>query len=1667
MKDFIFVKNAREHNLRGVDLKIPRNALVVFTGLSGSGKSSLAFDTIYAEGQRRYVESLSAYARQFLDQMQKPNVETIEGLSPAISIEQRVAGSNPRSTVGTATEIYDYLRLLFAKIGIPHCYRCGRRITRQTSQEIVEQILKEPEGTKLQILAPVVEGRKGEYREIFKNIQKEGFVRVRVDGQVREISDLVGTTRRVAPTLDKKKKHVIEIVVDRLVLKEGIKKRLADSVEAALKTGRGTVRVEFEREKKTEKVFSELHACVHCALSFQPPEPRLFSFNSPYGACPSCDGLGNCLEIDPELVVPDKNKPIRGGAIAPWNRGGRSLVIYLRRLLRHLAGDLGFSLDVPFKDLSKKHREIILHGSADESGWKSFEGVIPNLERRFKETESEFMKEEIHKYMSLKPCEECRGKRLKPQALSVKVEEKNIIEITAFSIEEAEGFFRRIRLTPSEEKIARPILKEISERLGFMKNVGLGYLSLDRPSGTLSGGEAQRIRLATQIGSGLMGVLYVLDEPSIGLHQRDNEKLLDALVALRNLGNTLIVVEHDEVTMKRADYLVDLGPGAGKHGGRIVAAGTPEEVMKNPESLTGQYLTGKRRIELPSERRPIARRKKMTVKKAAENNLKNIDVEIPLGVFTCVTGVSGSGKSTLVDEILFKGLARRLYKSKEKPGRHEAILGAEEIDKVIEIDQSPIGRTPRSNPATYTGVFGPIRDLFAKLPESRVRGFVPGRFSFNVKGGRCEACEGDGVKTIEMHFLPDVYVTCEVCKGKRFSDQTLEVRYKGKSISDVLSMSVEEALGVFENVPMIRSKLKTLHDVGLDYIELGQAATTLSGGEAQRVKLSTELSKRATGRTFYILDEPTTGLHFADIDKLLKVLQRLVDQGNTVLVIEHNLDVIKTADYLIDLGPEGGDKGGELVAAGPPEAVAKNPRSYTGRFLKAFFSFFLFFNLVAPFARAADDARVREARAYFHSNDFSNAAREFEALSRDAEGASVREAAAYWTAESYFKAKDYLSALKFYNDIIEHYPTSRFYVYSRYSKAWCLFELENVDDAILEFKRVIEDFPSHAFAVESKYKIAQALYELKKYDSAAQAFLKFIQENPLNPKIPNAAYLLGECQYNLGQYGAALESFKKSIELGGKTGFHAWALHGLAWSYFQIGKYPEALETFASFAEEPAAAGLADSFLFGRARALTRLGRHAEALDIYDQIIKDFPQSELLDNAFFWKAETLYDLGRAREAADLYEEMTRRFPAGDLTDDIQYNLAWAYLRLDKPDQAIEHFRTVVSEGHDETLKVSALCRIGDTALEKGDPEGALEQYDTVLKDFPGSIYSDYAQYQSGVTLSHLGRLDAAVLSFQSLLVNYPDSHFCDEALYRLGTTLIQKNNFAEAAAQFTKFAVLFPQSPLKDKAAFELGNCRFHLEEYEKALVIFKELNSRSPGSEVGQLAKYRMGWCYFRTHREKEGIAEFEDYLKRYPESAAAADVEFGLGQYYFDRGQYARSREYFGGIAAKFPTHAAAADALFRTALGYEREGDLWASVRELDLLSERFPKSEWSAKGMAKAADFLVSQGKTEEAKTELMKIINNFEAEPARSSAEKKLAEILKTEGRLREAAFHFGEALKRLEGEAACAARFELAEVYETEGDNPKAAAEFLKVSDACPKGAQAAEARLRAAKLKR
>ena len=931
----IVIRGAREHNLKNIDVEIPRDKLVVITGLSGSGKSSLAFDTIYAEGQRRYVESLSSYARQFLGLMEKPDVDYIEGLSPAVSIEQRTAGRNPRSTVATVTEVYDYLRLLFARVGVPHCYKCGRVIARQTVSQIVDRMLELPERTRVQILAPLVRGRKGEYREVFEQARKDGYVRMRVDGQVRSLDEDI--------VLEKTRKHTIEVVVDRLVVEPKVRGRLADSLETALGLGEGVVWVDVIGG--AELVFSERFACVACGISYEEIEPRVFSFNSPYGACPECDGLGTKRELDPDLVVPNKTLSVNQGAIVPW---GKSRDGWLHQRLRSVSRYAHIDLNAPFGELPKEAQEVLLYGTGkreikfeyEHRSGKArgeyvgkFEGVIPNLRRRYRQTPSSGIRWWIEGFMRTRPCPKCGGTRLKPEALAVTVGDRNIAEMTALSVKAARDFFERLRLSEREEQIARQILKEIRERLGFLVNVGLDYLTLDRVTGTLSGGEAQRIRLATQIGSQLMGVLYILDEPSIGLHQRDNRRLLDTLVRLRDLGNTVIVVEHDRETIETADYVVDLGPGAGVDGGQVVAAGTPKEVARNPRSLTGEYIARRREIPVP-ERRRSHNSQWLSVIGAKGHNLKSVEVRIPLGTFTCVTGVSGSGKSTLVDETLYRALAQRFYKSKGEPHPYERIVGLEYIDKVIDIDQSPIGRTPRSNPATYTGTFTPIRELFAQLPEAKLRGYKPGRFSFNVKGGRCEACQGDGILRIEMHFLPDVYVPCEVCKGQRYNRETLEIRYRGKTIADVLEMTVDEAMRFFEHIPRIHRKLKTISDVGLGYIHLGQPATTLSGGEAQRVKLSTELSKIGTGRTLYILDEPTTGLHFEDIKMLLGVLNRLVDRGNTVLVIEHNMEVIKTADYIIDLGPEGGDEGGWVVAEGTPEEVAQVEGSYTGQFLK-------------------------------------------------------------------------------------------------------------------------------------------------------------------------------------------------------------------------------------------------------------------------------------------------------------------------------------------------------------------------------------------------------------------------------------------------------------------------------------------------------------------------------------------------------------------------------------------------------------------------------------------------------------------------------------------------------------------------------------------------------------
>jgi excinuclease ABC subunit A len=938
MQQYIRVRGAREHNLKNVDVDMPRDSLVVLTGLSGSGKSSLAFDTIYAEGQRRYVESLSAYARQFLELMQKPDVDLIEGLSPAISIEQKTTSKNPRSTVGTVTEIYDYMRLLFARIGIPYSPATGLPIESQTVSQMVDRIMAMPEGTRLLLLAPIVRGRKGEYRKDLLDLQKRGFQRVKIDGKMYEID--------AAPVLDKKLKHDIEVVVDRVVVRKELGNRLADSLETALKLADGLV-ISEDADKATRTIFSAKFACPVSGFTIPEIEPRLFSFNNPFGACPACDGLGTKLFFDPELIVPDERKSLREGAVAPWADDSKT---YYAQTLDSIARHFKVSTNTPWKDLDDKVKQVILFGSGDkpitmkyEDGRKSytttrpFEGVIPNMERRYNETESNWRKEELSRYQNERPCETCQGRRLKPEALAVKIDKRDITQVSDLSILDAVQWFGALsaKLSAKERDIAQRILKEINERLGFLKNVGLEYLTLSRASGTLSGGESQRIRLASQIGSGLTGVLYVLDEPSIGLHQRDNDRLLTTLKRLRDLGNSVLVVEHDEEAIRAADYLVDMGPAAGIHGGHVIAAGTPEEVMKSADSITAQYLTGRRRIELPAQRRRGTGHK-LTVTGAKANNLQNIKASFPLGALSCITGVSGGGKSTLVIDTLYKALARKLMGAREHPGAYDKIEGAEHLDKVIDIDQSPIGRTPRSNPATYTGAFTPIRDWFAGLPEAKARGYGPGRFSFNVKGGRCEACEGDGVIKIEMHFLPDVYVQCDVCKGKRYNRETLEIAFKGKSIADVLDMTVEEGVIFFAAVPSIREKLATLDRVGLGYIHVGQPATTLSGGEAQRVKLAKELSRRATGRTLYILDEPTTGLHFEDVKKLLEVLHALVDQGNTILVIEHNLEVIKTADWIVDLGPEGGDGGGRIVATGTPEEIAQAKGSYTGDYLKAY-----------------------------------------------------------------------------------------------------------------------------------------------------------------------------------------------------------------------------------------------------------------------------------------------------------------------------------------------------------------------------------------------------------------------------------------------------------------------------------------------------------------------------------------------------------------------------------------------------------------------------------------------------------------------------------------------------------------------------------------------------------
>ncbi|MCB1068900.1 MAG: excinuclease ABC subunit UvrA [Kiritimatiellae bacterium] len=953
--DWIIVEGAREHNLKNINVRIPRNKLTVITGLSGSGKSSLAFDTIYAEGQRKYVESLSAYARQFLEQMQKPEVDHIEGLSPAISIEQRTAGANPRSIVATTTEIHDYLRLLYASIGQPHCPACGKPISRQSAEQIVDRLIGLPQGSRLMLLATKVDGRKGEHDEVFDSLRKQGFVRARVNGKLCELDQ--------TPKLDKRKRHTVDVVVDRLVVKDSIRSRLTDSVETALREGGGRLLASVESDPGgwNDQLYSENNTCLECGISYEELTLRHFSFNSPYGACARCHGLGTMMVFDEDLVIPDKSLSLADGAVHPWRRGGRRTILYYRALLKAVAGHANIDMDAPFASLPRSFVNLLLHGSGEQElelgFWrggkfhryhKPFEGVLANLARRHEETESNYMRDKLASYMSRQLCTECNGARLKPLSQACVIQGTSIVDITRMSVQKAHDFFGSLTLTAHEAKIAREVIKEIVERLRFLIDVGLDYLTLDRESGSLSGGEAQRIRLATQIGAGLAGVLYVLDEPSIGLHQRDNERLIRSLQDLRDIGNTVVVVEHDEQTIAEADYVIDLGPLAGRHGGEVIHAGSVSDLMKNPRSLTAAYMNGVQTIQ-PPKRRTKPGDQKLVIRGAEENNLKGIDVTIPLGTMVCVTGVSGSGKSTLVDDILRRALFRHFHGSRERPGKHRAIEGLNQIDKVVVIDQSPIGRTPRSNPATYTGAFSQIRDLFAQLPASRVRGYKPGRFSFNVKGGRCETCKGDGILRIEMHFLPDVYVTCEQCAGKRYNQETLEVKYQGLNISEVLNLTIEDALDFFKNIPVVARKLQTLDDVGLGYLQLGQPATTLSGGEAQRVKLSSELSKKSTGRTLYLLDEPTTGLHFADVDRLLQVLLKLRDAGNTLVIIEHNLDVVKTADHLIDLGPEGGDRGGRIVAEGSPEEVARCKDSHTGRYL-------------APLLQLAADKTGRKTR---------------------------------------------------------------------------------------------------------------------------------------------------------------------------------------------------------------------------------------------------------------------------------------------------------------------------------------------------------------------------------------------------------------------------------------------------------------------------------------------------------------------------------------------------------------------------------------------------------------------------------------------------------------------------------------------------------------------------------
>lgn len=1458
MEEYLVIRGAKEHNLKNIDLRLPRNKLIVVTGLSGSGKSSLAFDTIYAEGQRRYVESLSSYARQFLEQLQKPDVEYIEGLSPAIAIEQRTAGGNPRSTVATQTEIYDYLRLLFARIGKINCYQCGQPIERQSSQEIVEKILSLPQDENIQILAPIIRGRKGEYRDVFNQIQKSGFVRCRVDSKIYELP--------VAPKLDKYKIHHIEVVVDRLSLKPQVKNRLTDSIETALKVGKGIVIVTGKNLK--ELVFSEQYACTKCGISYAEVEPRIFSFNSPYGACPECNGLGTNPEFDPDLVIPDKNKSINQGAIVPWKKGGRGYILYYRWLLRELSHSLSFDLDTPFKKLSRETQRAILYGCEEHAAGKPFEGIIPHLERLLHQTKSDYLKQEISRFMSTLPCPKCQGARLKKESLSVTVGKKNIWDVVKMSIKEAHQFFQNLLLSPKEKIIARQVFKEIIQRLGFCIDVGLEYLTLDRRSSTLSGGEAQRIRLATQVGSGLVGVLYILDEPSIGLHQRDNAKLLSTLKALRDLGNTLIVVEHDEATIRSSDFVVDLGPGAGRQGGEVIFAGPKDDLLKHPRSLTAKYLRRELKIALPLQKRHWQNKKFLEIKGAREHNLKNINVKFPLGVFIGITGVSGSGKSTLIDEILYRALAQKLYKAKEKPGRHDKIIGTEYIDQVIVVDQSPIGRTPRSNPATYTGVYSHIREIFSKLPEARQRGFKPGRFSFNVKGGRCEACAGDGIKKIEMHFLPDIYVKCDVCKGLRFNQATLEVKYKGKSIADILAMTVAEALDLFGNIPKIKNTLLTLYDVGLDYIALGQPATTLSGGEAQRVKLSEELSKRSSGKTLYILDEPTTGLHFADVDKLLRVLQRLVDKQNTVVVIEHNLEVVKCTDYIIDLGPDGGDKGGKVVACGSPQELLRSKISYTAEALRKVLILLFFIGIcgfLGHFNVCAQEVKEEEAFYAIHQvfeEKFYDASLELlERFLKDYPASYRAAEANLLIGQCYFyQGKIEESAAKFKS--LCNNPTI-----AQDAVLYWLAEVEIKENRFIPaqgyYQKIINEFPQSFYLSSAALRIIECLYNLKDYPALKEKAASYLNTYKEASKLPYLYFYQAEADYYLDNLNNAVKLYSEAFAKSKDNRLKALVKLGLGWAQLKLKEYPEAEAAFSEIATLDLEKANQESLVLGKAILSFKTARFNLANGLYEELIQNTEDPAMLLEGYLGKAESLYQLAQYPAALEVYQAVQAKISANtpqEITDRLHSGLGWVYLQNNEFDPAIEAFRKV-SKYNDEAAYALAF-----SYFQKQDYKTSREILEKFQEDFKESSLSAESVYLLGLIYYGLDEFSPALEAFKDvvrLCLYGENTDLVLKAEYQIADIYYRMGREEEAVDKFRILRSKYPQAALADKIIFWLGNYYYRLQNFNLARRYFSSLLQDYPKSSLVGEASIALADIYFQNQDYAQAASYYQKCLE------------------------------------------------------------------------------------------------------------------------------------------------------------------------------------------------------------